>query len=81
MVATEANGQPAAVAGFRGEPYGVAVPTVAEDGIVAITLFGDPTLAETSHQRLERRAICANEIPTIHRRPEPFLEGFGQPFR
>jgi RNA polymerase sigma-70 factor, ECF subfamily len=25
----------------------VAVLTVAEDGIVAITLFGDPTLAET----------------------------------
>ena len=47
MVATEANGQPAAVAWFRGEPYGVAVLTVAEDGIVAITLFGDPTLAET----------------------------------
>ena len=46
MVATEANGQPAAVAWFRGEPYGVAVLTVAEDGIVAITLFGDPTLAE-----------------------------------
>ena len=47
MVATEANGQPAAVAWFRGEPYGVAVLTVAEEGIVAITLFGDPKLAET----------------------------------
>jgi RNA polymerase sigma-70 factor, ECF subfamily len=47
MVATEANGQPAAVAWFRGEPYGVAVLTVAEDGIVAITLFGDPKLTET----------------------------------
>ena len=47
MVATEASGQPAAVAWFRGEPYGVAVLTVAEDGIVAITLFGDPTLAKT----------------------------------
>jgi RNA polymerase sigma-70 factor (ECF subfamily) len=46
MVATEANGQPAAVAWFRGEPYGIAVLTVAEDGIVAITLFGDPTLTE-----------------------------------
>jgi RNA polymerase sigma-70 factor, ECF subfamily len=46
MVATEANCQPAAVAWFRGEPYGMAVLTVAEDGIVAITLFGDPTLAE-----------------------------------
>ena len=48
MVATEANGQPAASAWFGGEPYGVAVLTVAEDGIVAITLFGDPNLTETS---------------------------------
>ena len=47
MVATEANGQPAAVAWFRGEPYGVAVLTVAGEGIVRITLFGDPKLAET----------------------------------
>ena len=47
MVATEANGQPAAVAWFRGEPFGVAVLTVAEEGIVAIPLFGDPKLAET----------------------------------
>jgi len=47
MVATEANGQPAAVAWFRGEPFGVAVLTVVEEGIVAITLFGDPKLAET----------------------------------
>jgi len=36
-----------ALAWFRGEPYGVAVLTVAEDGIVAITLFGDPKLAAT----------------------------------
>jgi RNA polymerase sigma-70 factor (ECF subfamily) len=47
MVATEANGQPAAVAWFRGEPFGVAVLTVAEEGIVVITLFGNPKLAET----------------------------------
>jgi RNA polymerase sigma-70 factor (ECF subfamily) len=47
MVATEANGQPAAVVWFRGEPYGVVVLTVAEDGIVAISLFGDPSLAGT----------------------------------
>lgn len=47
MVAAEANGQPAAVAWFQGEPFGVAVLTVAEDGIVAITLFGDPKLAES----------------------------------
>jgi RNA polymerase sigma-70 factor, ECF subfamily len=47
MVASEANGQPAAVVWFHGEPYGVAVLTVAADGIVAITLFGDPKLVET----------------------------------
>jgi RNA polymerase sigma-70 factor (ECF subfamily) len=46
MVATEANGQPAAVAWLRGEPFGVAVLTAAEEGIVTITLFGDPKLAE-----------------------------------
>ena len=47
MVATEANGQPAALAWFRGEPFGVAVLTVAVDGILVITLFGDPKLVET----------------------------------
>jgi RNA polymerase sigma-70 factor (ECF subfamily) len=47
MVASEANGQPAAVVWFHGEPYGVAVLTVAADGIVAITLFGDPKLVES----------------------------------
>ncbi|MEU8331340.1 RNA polymerase subunit sigma-70 [Micromonospora sp. NPDC048839] len=46
MVATEANGQPAAVAWLGGEPYGVAVLMIAEDGIMAITLFGDPELAK-----------------------------------
>jgi RNA polymerase sigma-70 factor, ECF subfamily len=46
MAATEANGQPAALAWFRGEPTGVAVLTVAEEGIVTITLFGDPELAQ-----------------------------------
>jgi RNA polymerase sigma-70 factor, ECF subfamily len=47
MVATEANGQPAAAVWFHGEPFGVVVLTVAADGIVAITLFGDPALTET----------------------------------
>ncbi|WP_328472910.1 sigma-70 family RNA polymerase sigma factor [Actinoplanes sp. NBC_00393] len=46
MQATEANGQPAVVAWFRGEPFGVAVLTVAADGILMITLFGDPKLAD-----------------------------------
>jgi len=45
MFGTEANGQPAAAAWFRGEPFGVAVLTVAEEGIITITLFGDPKLA------------------------------------
>ncbi|GIM88708.1 RNA polymerase subunit sigma-70 [Paractinoplanes toevensis] len=54
MAATEANGQPAALAWFRGEPFGVAVLTVAEEGIVAITLFGDPKLAEAFEPGLTR---------------------------
>ena len=44
MVPTGANGQPAAVSWFRGEPFGLAVLTPAEDGIAAITVFGDPGL-------------------------------------
>jgi RNA polymerase sigma-70 factor, ECF subfamily len=44
MVATSANGQPAAVVWFHGEPFGVAVLTPAADGIARITVFGDPGL-------------------------------------
>ena len=44
MRPTSANGQPAAVAYFRGEPYGVAVLTPAADGIARVTVFGDPGL-------------------------------------
>jgi RNA polymerase sigma-70 factor, ECF subfamily len=44
MVATSANGQPAAAAWWHGEPYGLAVLTPAEDGIAVLTLFADPTL-------------------------------------
>jgi RNA polymerase sigma-70 factor (ECF subfamily) len=43
MVATSANGQPAAATWGHGEPYGLAVLTPAEDGIAALTLFADPT--------------------------------------
>lgn len=53
MLATEANGQPAALAWFRGQPFGLAVLTVATDGIVAITLFGDPTLTQTFDHNVE----------------------------
>jgi RNA polymerase sigma-70 factor (ECF subfamily) len=45
MVATTACDQPAAAAWFRGEPFGLAVLTVAADGITAVTLFADPALA------------------------------------
>lgn len=49
MVPTRANGQPAAVAYHRGpsgvhEAFGVAVLTVAEDGIGRIVVFADPAL-------------------------------------
>ncbi|BBH68473.1 RNA polymerase sigma factor [Actinoplanes sp. OR16] len=47
MVASEANGQPAAVAWLRGEPFGIAVLTPTPDGIAMVTLFEDPTLATT----------------------------------
>jgi RNA polymerase sigma-70 factor (ECF subfamily) len=53
MVATEANGQPAALAWFHGKPFGVAVLTVADEGIVVITLFGNPKLAETFTPKLQ----------------------------
>jgi RNA polymerase sigma-70 factor (ECF subfamily) len=44
MVPTSANGQPAAVAWWHGEPFGVAVLTVMTDGIAAVTVFADPDL-------------------------------------
>ncbi|XVU20847.1 sigma-70 family RNA polymerase sigma factor [Actinoplanes sp. CA-054009] len=39
MTATEANGQPAAMAWFREEAYGLVVLTVTEEGILVVTLF------------------------------------------
>jgi RNA polymerase sigma-70 factor (ECF subfamily) len=44
MVRTVANGQPAAVAYFRGRAYGIGVLTVSAAGITRITAFGDPGL-------------------------------------
>jgi RNA polymerase sigma-70 factor (ECF subfamily) len=44
MIPTSANGQPAALAWWHGEPFGLAVLTAAADGIAGITLFGDPGL-------------------------------------
>jgi RNA polymerase sigma-70 factor, ECF subfamily len=44
MVPTAANGQPAAVAYRRGEPFGVAVLTATRTGIARITVFADPAL-------------------------------------
>jgi RNA polymerase sigma-70 factor, ECF subfamily len=44
MVATSANGQPAAAAYHRGEPFGVAVLTITQTGITRIVVFGDPGL-------------------------------------
>ncbi|GAA3238980.1 RNA polymerase subunit sigma-70 [Dactylosporangium siamense] len=46
MEATGANGQPAALAWWHGEPYGVAVLTVAADGIAAVTVFADAALVD-----------------------------------
>jgi RNA polymerase sigma-70 factor, ECF subfamily len=46
MTPTRANGQPAAITRYRGEPYGVAVLTTARGGITRITVFGFPDLVE-----------------------------------
>jgi RNA polymerase sigma-70 factor, ECF subfamily len=46
MVACSANGQPAVRTWFRGEPFGLAVLTVAADGLAGITLFTDPGWVE-----------------------------------
>jgi RNA polymerase sigma-70 factor (ECF subfamily) len=46
MTPTSANGQPAAVTHYRGEPYGIAVLTTAKGGITHITVFGFPDLVE-----------------------------------
>jgi RNA polymerase sigma-70 factor, ECF subfamily len=52
MLATSANGQPAAVAYTRNQhgtyqPYGVVVLTITSNGISQIVAFGDPSLATT----------------------------------
>jgi len=44
MVPADANGQPAALAWWHGEPFGVAVLTTTTDGIAAVTVFADPDL-------------------------------------
>jgi RNA polymerase sigma-70 factor (ECF subfamily) len=58
MVPTSANGQAAAAAYFRDENgvyhgYGIAVLTLAKDGLAGITVFGDPGLLD--HFGLERK--------------------------
>jgi RNA polymerase sigma-70 factor (ECF subfamily) len=44
MTPTRANGQPAAAAWYRGEPFGVAVLTLGKGGIARITVFAFPDL-------------------------------------
>jgi RNA polymerase sigma-70 factor, ECF subfamily len=46
MVPTRANGQPAVVAYYRGEPFGLAVLTVTAGGLRRIVAFMDPDLVE-----------------------------------
>jgi RNA polymerase sigma-70 factor (ECF subfamily) len=46
MTPTSANGQPAALAWWHGEPFGVAVLTPAADGIAVVTVFADPALVD-----------------------------------
>ena len=44
MDRTVANGQPAVAAWRHGQPFGIAVLDVRNDGIAGITVFGDPAL-------------------------------------
>jgi len=44
MVATSANGQPAALAWWHAQPFGVAVLNPTPDGIAGVTVFADPKL-------------------------------------
>jgi RNA polymerase sigma-70 factor (ECF subfamily) len=44
MVPAVVNDQPAAAAWWGGKPFGLAVLTATETGIVAVTLFADPAL-------------------------------------
>jgi RNA polymerase sigma-70 factor (ECF subfamily) len=44
MVPTSANGQPATVTYYKGEPFGVAVLTTTPTGITRIVVWGDPAL-------------------------------------
>ncbi len=47
MTATAANGQPAALARYRGSAFGLGVLTVTRDGIARITVFaGDQAMAD-----------------------------------
>jgi RNA polymerase sigma-70 factor (ECF subfamily) len=61
MVATTANGQPAAVAYHHGEPFGIAVLTTTHTGISHIVVFDDPNLVAmfsdlaTRYPRLNKR--------------------------
>jgi hypothetical protein len=48
MDPTVANGQPAVAAYLREKPFGVALLDIRRDDIAAITVFGDPTLVESS---------------------------------
>jgi RNA polymerase sigma-70 factor (ECF subfamily) len=68
MLATSANGQPAAVAYIRDQhgayqPYGIVVLTVTGEGISRVVSFGDPTLVTMfgfrpdRHRDLDRRRL------------------------
>jgi len=49
--ATRANGQPAAIAYRRGEPFAVVVLGLRDERIGRISLFGDPTVIHRFHHQ------------------------------
>ena len=69
MLATSANGQPAAAAYTRGrhgdfQAYGVCVLTVTAVGISRISSFGDPTLVDVFGFESRQRAAAARILGT-----------------
>ncbi|WP_238547122.1 sigma-70 family RNA polymerase sigma factor [Actinoplanes friuliensis] len=52
MAPTEANSQPAASVWFRGEPWGLAVLTIVQEGIRAVTLFPNQELIADNSARV-----------------------------
>jgi RNA polymerase sigma-70 factor (ECF subfamily) len=77
MLATSANGQPAAAAWTRDrhgnyQPYGICVLTVTSAGIRRISSFGDPGLVTVFEHAVPGTILTGNALRAI---PSPFSPG------